>query len=140
MAEATLGDACTRSAAGLRAFGRPADRAAYVRGAHCFAMRVRTPDARNGSSEMNPMLWLVAGGVLGWLANIEMGADRKTSLALNVLTGVAGALIAGTLVTSPLEPGAVGSGDLSLGGVLVASLGAILVLALVNLFRLKDAP
>jgi len=86
------------------------------------------------------MLWLVAGAVLGWLANMEMGADRRTSLALNVLAGAAGALVAGALLTSPLEPGALGSGDLSLGGVLVASLGAILVLALVNLFRLKDAP
>ena len=89
---------------------------------------------------MNPMLWLVAGGILGWLANIEMGADRRRSLALNVLAGVAGALVAGTLLTSPLEPETLGASDLSVGGLLVASLGAILVLALVNLFRLKDAP
>jgi uncharacterized membrane protein YeaQ/YmgE (transglycosylase-associated protein family) len=88
---------------------------------------------------MNPMLWLVAGGVLGWLANNEMGADRRSSLARNVLAGVVGALLAGALLT-PLEPDAVGSTDLHLGALLVASLGALILLAVVNLFRLKGIP
>ncbi len=89
---------------------------------------------------MNPMLWLVAGGILGWLANIEMGADRRGSLALNVVSGAAGALVAGSLLALPFEPGAMRSGELSVGALFVASLGAILVLALVNLFRLRGAP
>ena len=86
---------------------------------------------------MNPLLWLAAGGIL---ANIEMGADRRRSLALNVLVGVAGALVAGMVLSSPVESETLTSSDLSVGALLIASLGAILVLALVNLFRLKDAP
>lgn len=89
---------------------------------------------------MNPMLWLVAGGILGWLANVEMGADRRGSLALNVACGILGALIAGSLLVLPFDPEAVRSGELSVGSLLVASLGAIIVLALVNLSRLRGAP
>ena len=89
---------------------------------------------------MNPMLWLVAGGILGWLANAEIGTDRRGSLALNVASGAIGALAAGSLLTLSLEPDAVRSSDLSLGALLLASLGSILALALVNLFRLRGAP
>lgn len=89
---------------------------------------------------MNPMLWLLAGALLGWLANIEMAADRRMSLALNVAAGVAGALLAGLLVTLPFDADALVTTEWSLGSLLVASLGAILFLALVNLFRLKGAP
>jgi uncharacterized membrane protein YeaQ/YmgE (transglycosylase-associated protein family) len=85
---------------------------------------------------MNPMLWLVAGSLLGWLANLEMGADRRSSLTLNVLAGVTGSLLAGTLL-APFEPDALAASEVNLGALLVASLGAILLLAVVNLFRLK---
>ena len=89
---------------------------------------------------MNPLLWLLAGAILGWLANAEMAADRQLSLALNVASGIIGAMLAGSLVTLPFEPQALGSSDLSLGPLLVASLGAIILLAIVNLFRLKGTP
>jgi len=89
---------------------------------------------------MNPMLWLLAGALLGWLANIEMAADRRLSLALNVGAGIAGAVLAGALVALPFESVALEWGELSLGSLLMASLGAIILLALVNLFRLKGAP
>ena len=89
---------------------------------------------------MNPMLWLLAGAVLGWLVNVEMAGDRGRALALNVAAGAAGALLAGTLITVPFEPDAVISGELNLGALLVASLGAIILLAIANLWRLKDAP
>lgn len=89
---------------------------------------------------MNPMLWLLAGALLGWLANIEMAADRRMSLALNVAAGVAGALLAGSLVTLPFDADALASTEWSMGSLLSASLGAIIFLALVNLFRLKGAP
>jgi uncharacterized membrane protein YeaQ/YmgE (transglycosylase-associated protein family) len=89
---------------------------------------------------MNPMLWLLAGAILGWLATIEMAADRRLSLALNVVAGVAGALLAGWLVTLPFAPEILSSSEWDIGSLLVSSLGAIIVLVLVNLFRLKGAP
>ena len=89
---------------------------------------------------MNPMLWLLAGAILGWLANMEMAGDRGASLAINVAAGAVGSLLAGSLITLPFEPDTLVSGDLSLGTLLVASLGAIILLAIVNLFRLKGAP
>ena len=88
---------------------------------------------------MNPMVWLLAGGVLGWLANIELGSDRRSGLGLNVVAGAIGASLAGLLLV-PLQPDAVASSELSVGALMVALLGAILLLAVVNLFRLKGAP
>ncbi len=89
---------------------------------------------------MNPMLWLLAGVILGWLATIEMAADRRLSLALNVAAGIAGALLAGSLVTLPFAPETLSSSEWNLGSLLMASLGAIILLVVVNLFRLKGAP
>ena len=89
---------------------------------------------------MNPMLWLLAGAILGWLANMEMAGDHGASLAINVAAGAVGSLLAGSLITLPFEPDTLVSGDLSLGTLLIASLGAIILLAIVNLFRLKGAP
>ena len=89
---------------------------------------------------MNPMLWLLAGAILGWLANMEMAGDRGASLAINVAAGAVGSLLAGSLITLPFEPDTLLAGDLSLGALLVASLGAIILLAIVNLFRLKGVP
>src|SRR6185369_9003789 len=104
------------------AYGRmrpnPMERASHPR--HIALPARRCVRARQEKPLMNPMLWLVAGGILGWLANIEMGTDRRGSLALNVASGVIGALVAGGLLTLPLEPDAVRSGDLSLGALLVA--------------------
>jgi uncharacterized membrane protein YeaQ/YmgE (transglycosylase-associated protein family) len=89
---------------------------------------------------MNPMLWLLAGTILGWLATIEMAADRRLSLALNVAAGIAGALLAGSLVTLPFGAETLTSSEWNMGSLLMASLGAIILLVLVNLFRLKGAP
>src|SRR4030095_5374309 len=91
-------------------------------------------------SRSTAMLWLLAGAILGWLANIEMAADRRRSLALNVAAGIVGALLAGSLVTLPLEPQTLGSNDVSPGPLLVASLGAIIPLSIVHPFKAEGAP
>jgi len=85
---------------------------------------------------MNPLLWLVVGAVLGWLASIETGARAPHGIVVNVAAGIAGALMAGWLLSSPFGPAAIRSGEFSLAGLVVAPLGAIVVLAVVNLVRL----
>ena len=85
---------------------------------------------------MNPMIWLLVGGVLGWLASIETGTQGRRGVAINVATGVVGALISGGLLSSPFGPDAIRSGEFSVAGLVVAPLGAIILLAVVNLVRL----
>lgn len=84
---------------------------------------------------MNVIIWLVVGGLIGWLASRIMNTDARQGIGLNVVVGVIGALLAGWLIT-PLVGGAtINQGDFSLSGLVISLLGAIVLLAIVNLFR-----
>lgn len=84
---------------------------------------------------MNLVVWLLIGGLLGWGASHLMRTDPEQGLFMNVVVGVVGALIGGWLI-GPLfgTPGAE-NGAFTLTGVVVALLGAVLLLALVSVFR-----
>lgn len=84
---------------------------------------------------MNLIIWLVVGGLVGWLASLLMRTDAQQGILLNVVVGIVGALIAGLVLTPLLGGGTINSGDLSLSGLLVSLVGAVILLALVNLVR-----
>jgi uncharacterized membrane protein YeaQ/YmgE (transglycosylase-associated protein family) len=84
---------------------------------------------------MSPMIWIVVGAALGWLASIEMGAEAPRGVIVNVAAGSIGALLAPWLLSSPLGPIAIRSGEFSVAGLVVAPLGAIVLLAVVNQIR-----
>ena len=44
---------------------------------------------------MNLIIWLVVGGVIGWLASLIMKTDAQQGLVLNVVVGIVGALLGG---------------------------------------------
>ena len=48
---------------------------------------------------MNFVLWLIIGGILGWIASLIMGTDEQQGVFLNIVVGVIGALLAGFLLT-----------------------------------------
>ena len=83
---------------------------------------------------MNLLIWLVVGGVLGWLASIMMKTDAQQGILLNVIVGIVGALVAGFLIAPLLGTGTINSNDFSLSGLFVSFLGAVVLLAIVNLF------
>ncbi len=85
---------------------------------------------------MNPLIWIAVGAALGWLASVETGVRVPRGVVVNVAAGIAGALIAGWLLSSPFGPVAIRAGEFSLAGLVVAPLGAIVLLAVVNLVRL----
>ena len=84
---------------------------------------------------MNLIIWLVVGGLIGWLASKIMNTDAEQGLGLNVVVGVVGALLAGWLVTPLIGGATINQGDFSLSGLVISLLGAIILLAIVNLFR-----
>ena len=80
---------------------------------------------------MDPMgliIWLVIGGIIGWLASMVMKTDGQQGIILNVVVGIVGSFLGGWLI-APLIGG---SGVM---GYVSAFLGAIILLAIVNLFR-----
>jgi uncharacterized membrane protein YeaQ/YmgE (transglycosylase-associated protein family) len=83
---------------------------------------------------MGIVIWLVVGGVVGWLASIVMRTDGQQGLLLNVVVGIVGALLAGFVVSPLLGVGTINEG-ISVATFLVSLVGAIMLLAIVNLFR-----
>ena len=83
---------------------------------------------------MNFIIWLVIGGIIGWLASMVMRTDAQQGVVLNVVVGIVGALLAGFVVSPMLGIGTINDG-ISLATFLVSLDGAIILLAIVNLFR-----
>lgn len=84
---------------------------------------------------MNFILWLVIGGVLGWVASIIMRTDAQQGIVLNVVVGIVGALLGGWFIAPMLGTGTINSDDFSVAGLGVSLLGAVILLAIVNFFR-----
>ena len=80
---------------------------------------------------MNFILWLVIGGILGWLASIVMRTDAQQGILLNIVVGIVGAFLAGLV----LSGGTINNSDFSLSSLLASFVGAIVLLAIVNLVR-----
>ncbi len=84
---------------------------------------------------MNLIIALIIGGIIGWLASIVMRTDAQQGIILNVVVGIVGSLLGGILLGPLLGGGNIMNGALDIRTLLVALLGAIILLAIVNLFR-----
>ena len=80
------------------------------------------------------IIWLIVGGIIGWLASLIMKTDGQQGILLNVVVGIIGAFIGGWLI-APLIGGSTGSAGFDIMGFIAALIGAIILLAIVNLFR-----
>jgi uncharacterized membrane protein YeaQ/YmgE (transglycosylase-associated protein family) len=84
---------------------------------------------------MNFIIWLIAGGLVGWIASLIMRTDAQQGLILNIVVGIVGAFVAGLVLTPLLGIGTINQSDFSLPALLVSLVGAIILLAVVNLFQ-----
>jgi uncharacterized membrane protein YeaQ/YmgE (transglycosylase-associated protein family) len=84
---------------------------------------------------MNFIIWLIVGGIIGWLASMIMKTDGQQGIILNVIVGIIGSFLGGWLIAPLLGTGTVNSGDFSIMGLVSSLIGAIILLAIVNLFR-----
>jgi uncharacterized membrane protein YeaQ/YmgE (transglycosylase-associated protein family) len=85
--------------------------------------------------EMNLILWIIVGGILGWLASIVMKTSAEQGLFLNIVVGIVGALLGGWLIAPLFGTGTINQNDFSLGSLAVSFLGAVILLAIVNFVR-----
>jgi uncharacterized membrane protein YeaQ/YmgE (transglycosylase-associated protein family) len=88
---------------------------------------------------MNFIIWLVVGGIIGWIASMIMRTDAQQGIFLNIVVGIIGAMLGGWLIAPLIGGGTINQNDFSLSGLVVSLLGAIILLAIVNLFR-RGAP
>ena len=80
----------------------------------------------------NLLIYLIVAGVIGWVAS-ELMHDRA-NLLLNIIVGVVGAFLAGYFISPLVGVGTINDA-ITVPTMLVTLLGAIILLAIVNLFR-----
>lgn len=86
---------------------------------------------------MGIILWLVIGGVVGWLASIVMKRDASQGIILNIVVGIVGALLGAWIFGPMIGAPSINSGEISGPSLLVSFLGAVVLLAIVNLISRK---
>ena len=88
---------------------------------------------------MSFLSWIVVGGIIGWLASIVMKTNAQQGIFLNIIVGIVGAFLGGLFLSPLFGAGTINGNDFSASGLLVSFLGAIILLAIVNLFRRRSA-
>lgn len=84
---------------------------------------------------MGIIIWLIVGGIVGWLASLIMRRDAQQGVLLNIIVGIIGAFIGGWLGGMlGIGGGDINDGDFSMSGLLLSLVGAVVLLAIVNLF------
>jgi uncharacterized membrane protein YeaQ/YmgE (transglycosylase-associated protein family) len=79
---------------------------------------------------MGILSWIVLGGIAGWLASIITKRNDRMGCISNIIAGIVGAAVGGWIAGFFGFPGV---NDFSLQSLLVAVVGAVVVLAIVNL-------
>ena len=83
---------------------------------------------------MGFIAWLIVGGIVGWLASLVMKTDAQQGIFLNIVVGIVGAFVAGLVISPILGVGTINAG-ISIASIVISLLGAIVLLAIVNLIR-----
>lgn len=81
---------------------------------------------------MGVVLWIIFGGLVGWVASMIMKTDAEQGAVLNIMVGVVGAVVGGWLMSVIGESGVQGFNIYSF---LVALLGACVLIAVVKAIR-----
>ncbi len=81
---------------------------------------------------MGILIAIILGGLAGWIASKIMNRDEEQGVLLNIVVGIVGAFLA-NLVIAPLLGVHATVSSFSLQGFIVAVIGAVVLLALVNL-------
>lgn len=84
---------------------------------------------------INFIVWLVVGGLIGWVASMIMRTDGQQGVILNVVVGIIGAALGGWFISPMVGVGSINQGNFSIGALLVSLVGAVVLLAIVNLVR-----
>lgn len=81
---------------------------------------------------MGIILWIIFGGLVGWVASLIMHTDAAQGTILNIVVGIVGALIGGWIMSSIGKYGVTGFNIYSF---LVALLGSIVLIGIIKLLR-----
>ena len=81
------------------------------------------------------LIFLVVGGLCGWVASILMRTNGQMGMIANIVVGIVGAMLGGWFISPLVGVGTINQDDFSLASMLVSFVGAAILLAIVNLLR-----
>lgn len=81
---------------------------------------------------MGILLWIIFGGIVGWIASIIMKTDAEQGPLLNIIVGIVGAVLGGWIMSFFGYGGTTG---FNLYSFIVALIGAIVLIAIVRAIR-----
>jgi uncharacterized membrane protein YeaQ/YmgE (transglycosylase-associated protein family) len=84
---------------------------------------------------MNFIIWIIVGAVIGWLASMLMRTNSRQGLLMDIVVGIVGAFVGGLLLSPLFGIATINQRDFSMPALLVSLAGALILLAVVNLFR-----
>ena len=84
---------------------------------------------------MNFIIWLIVGGLVGWVASIIMKTNAQQGIFLNVIVGIVGAFLAGYVLSPYFGISTINQNNFSFPALLVSLGGAVILLFVVSLFR-----
>ena len=83
---------------------------------------------------MGWIIALIVGGVAGWLASMVMNRDASMGIFWNIVVGIIGSVL-GNLIAGPLLGVSGSVQEFSLQGLIIAIVGAVVLLGIVNLVQ-----
>lgn len=87
---------------------------------------------------MGIIIWLIMGGIVGWIASMIMGTNARQGIILNIVVGIVGALIGGWLIGPLIGAGSINDG-ITFMSFIVSLIGAVILLGILNLFQRRSA-
>ena len=76
------------------------------------------------STNVNFIIWLIIGGLIGWVASIVMKTNGQQGIVLNVIVGIVGAVLGGWLISPLVGVSTINQDNFSLAGLAVSFVGA----------------
>ncbi|MBA3723738.1 MAG: GlsB/YeaQ/YmgE family stress response membrane protein [Candidatus Levybacteria bacterium] len=85
---------------------------------------------------MDLLLYVVFGGIVGWIASMVMGRDAQQGILGNIIVGIVGAFLGGFIMNTFGQTGVSG---FNLYSFIVALLGSVVLLWLYSMFTSRRA-
>lgn len=84
------------------------------------------------------IIWLIIGGMSGWLASRNKRADGQHGVMFNIIVGIVGAMIGGSIaISSDSGPSIMGGGTMAPKAWIFSLLGAVILVAIINLVKIR---
>ncbi len=84
---------------------------------------------------INFIIWIIAGGVIGWLASLIMKTNSRQGTIADIVVGIVGAFLGGYFLSPLFNVSTINESNYSIPALLVSLGGAIILLAISKLFR-----